>query len=385
MHRDTLAIGPRGRGRSSGPIVPPIVQCASFESPTLQEHLESLSSDAFYTRYGNPSFSAAEEVVAALEGAEAGLVFASGMAATAAALLALARAGDHIVAQQPIFGGTIELLRDWLPRLGIDVTFAESCDVDGLRRALRTNTRVILIESPANPTLTLVDLRAVALLAREHGAVSVIDNTFATPINQQPHSFGFDLVVHSGTKYLSGHSDLVCGAVTGSRRLVQDIAAARRCFGGVMDPHASWLLLRGMRTLPLRVVRQNATALAVAQFLTRHPAIGTVHYPFLPTHPQIELARRQMTGGGGMISFELREPEPLERFLDSLALIRLAGSLGGVESSVTVPALTTHRTLTAAERARAGIPDALVRLSVGLEHEQDLIDDLDAALQSVFE
>ncbi|HWL88327.1 MAG TPA: PLP-dependent aspartate aminotransferase family protein, partial [Polyangiaceae bacterium] len=234
------------RAHRDRPVVEPIFQSATFEASSFDTLLRVPSADRFYTRYGNPTFTATETRIAELEGADGALVFASGMAAIGTALLAVLRAGDHLVVQSDIYGGALAFIGEWLPRYGIDSTRIEPDDPDGFERAMRKNTRAIYIESPSNPMLKVVDLKRIAELGRRHGAVTMIDNTFATPINQRPHEFGIDIVLHSGTKFLSGHSDLVCGAATGTKARVDELSRARRSFGGVMDPHASWLLMRGM-------------------------------------------------------------------------------------------------------------------------------------------
>ncbi len=291
------------------------------------------------------------------------------------------RAGDHVVAQRALYGGTYEFFLHWFPRLGLQVTFVESGEIQEFASALRPNTKLIYLESPSNPLLQLVPLETVAALARKERLLSFIDNTFASPINQRPHALGIDVVLHSATKFLSGHSDLISGAVTGRRQLLQEIRTARRVWGGVMDPHAAWLLLRGLRTLSVRVERQNRNALRVAQFLDHHPRVSRVHYPFLETHPAYALARKQMAGGGGVLSFEIAgTAKDARRFVEALTLFALSGSLGGIESLVTMPALTTHAMLPREEQLRLGISDQLVRLSLGLEAAEDLLADLDQGL-----
>jgi cystathionine beta-lyase/cystathionine gamma-synthase len=382
LHLGTRAVHGQGRApRASGPVVTPIFQSATFAAESLEDQLRLRTADRYYTRYGNPTHTEAETRLAALEGAEKGLVFSSGMAAMASILAATLVKGDHLVAQRELYGGTFTLLAHWLPRWGIETTFVDAANPGAFAAAVRKETRLVLVESPTNPTLKIVDLKRVTGLARERGLLSVIDNTFATPVNQRPHEWGFDLVAHSATKYLSGHSDIICGAVTGSAALLASIAEARRDFGGVMDPHATWLLIRGLKTLGLRVERQNENALRLANFLARHPRVRHVHYPFLESHPQNALARSQMSGGGGVLSFELEgSTDETQRVVESLRLFTLAGSLGGAESLVTLPALTTHATLSPEERRAAGISDRLVRVAVGIEESEDLIADLDEAL-----
>jgi cystathionine beta-lyase/cystathionine gamma-synthase len=335
----------------------------------------------FYTRYGNPTHSVAEAAIAELEGADRALLFASGMSAITTTILALVKSGDHIVAQRDVYGGTLKFLGQWLPKLAIETTFVDTTDYDQHVHALRPNTKLIYVESPTNPTLRVVDLRKVSSLANEHKLISMIDGTFATPINQRPVELGIDLVMHSGTKYFGGHSDLICGVIAGRQDLIDTIRETRTTLGGTMDPHAAWLLLRGLKTLAVRVERQNDNALRIAQFLSGHRHVKRVHYPMLEGHPQRALAVRQMRGAGGVLSFELDATgEETRRVVESLRLFALAPSLGGVDSLVTIPALTSHAMISAQERQKMGVSEQLVRLSVGIENADDLIADLEQGL-----
>ena len=332
-----------------------------------------------YPRYFNiPNQQAVVAKLCALEGTESGLLFGSGMAAISTALLAMVGEGGHVVMPRDLYGGTHQLVTKEFPRFGLEYTFA---DPEHLEAALRPTTRLIYVETPSNPLLRVTDLAAVAGLARSRGIVSAIDNTFASPINQNPAALGIDLVIHSGTKYLGGHDDLCCGAVLGSRELTDRVRASAVSFGGSLNATDCYLLERSLKTLALRVERQNQNALALARHLAGHPAVERVHYPGLETHPGHEIARRQMRGFGGMLSFELerRRGDP-RRFLARLSLIVPALSLGGVETIVCAPATTSHVKLSPAERADMGISDGLLRLSVGVEDEKDLVADLDAAL-----
>lgn len=371
--------GSARRGR--GPVVAPIYQSANFTVANLDEQEAVRHSDAFYTRYGNPTHSEAEAAVAALEGAQAALVFSAGMAAISSSILNVVKGGDHVVAQREVYGSAYDFLKNWLPRYGVETTFAGAADTAGLEAAIRPNTRLLYIESPTNPTLRLTDIGAIVALARRRGIVTLIDSTFASPVNQRPLALGVDAVIHSATKYLAGHSDLVCGVVAGSREFIGSLRKLRIMLGGVMDPHAAWLLCRGIKTLAVRVERQNANALSLARFLEQHPAVASVHYPFLESHPQYELARRQMRGGGGVLSFEVKGgAAEARRCAENLDLFALAGSLGSVESLVTLPAMTSHAMLSPEDRAAAGVTDTLVRLAVGIEHAADLEADLSQAL-----
>jgi cystathionine gamma-synthase len=382
---DTLAVhGPSAREHKAGPLATPIFQTSTFEVEDNEQQRRVTTSDQFYTRYGNPTHTVAEQTIAALEGAEAALLFASGMAAITTAVLALARAGDHVVAQGDLYGGTIKFLSAWLPRYGVETSFVETTRAEDFAAAIRPNTRLMYLESPTNPTLKLVDLRRAVAIAGEHGLTTLIDNTFATPVNQRPIELGVDLVLHSATKYMAGHSDLIAGAVAGSQKLIAEIWETRTTLGGVMDPHAAFLLLRGLKTLTVRVQRQNQNAMEVAEFLARHPRVKRVHYPFHNSHPQLALARQQMHGGGGLLSFEVDgSAEDTRRFVEALRLFSLAPSLGGVDSLVTIPVITSHAMVSAEDRRRMGITEQLVRLAIGIESAADLTADLDQALATI--
>jgi len=367
--------------KKNGPLSTPIYQTATFEVTDSEQQVRATSTDMFYTRYGNPTHTVVEKTIAGLEGMDAALLFSSGMNAITTSILALLKSGDHVVAQRDIYGGATKFFSQWLPKLGIETTFVDTTEYDQHARAIRPNTRLLYLESPTNPTLRVVDLRKVSALARQHNLITFIDSTFATPINVRPADFGIDLVMHSGTKYFAGHSDLICGIVAGRRDLIEIIHATRTTLGGNMDPHAAWLLLRGIKTLAVRVQRQNDNALRIAQYLSRHPKVRRVHYPFLEGHPQRALAMEQMHGGGGVLSFEVDGTgEDAKRFSEALHLFTLAPSLGGVESLVTIPVLTSHGMISAEHRASMGVTDQLVRLSVGIENADDLIADLEQAL-----
>ena len=366
------------------PLVGPVVQSANFTAASMAEWIATAEGDSEYTRNGNPTLTAVEHTLADLEEGAAGLVFGSGMAAVSATLLTLLKPGDHIVAHEQLFYGTYRLMHEWLTRLGIHVTFTDLSDLSSLPGAVRDgSTRVLYAETPTNPALGVLDLGALATFAHARGLVAVIDNTFATPYNQQPLLSGFDIVVHSATKYLAGHSDVICGAVVAADPAVgQRIKAARTAFGGVLDPHAAWLLHRGVKTLGVRMRQHNANALAIAEFLRGHAGIRDVRYPFLATDPDYALAVSQMRGGSGMVSFVPHGgPARAQQIMDKLRLVRRAGSLGGVESLANIPGLTSGRTLDEDARRRLQMTDDRIRLSVGIEHLEDLIDDLNQALQ----
>jgi cystathionine beta-lyase/cystathionine gamma-synthase len=298
--------------------------------------------------------------------------------------MALLKSGDHIVAQRDIYGGATKFFTQWLPKMGIETTLVDTTDYEQHVRAIRPNTKLLYVESPTNPAVRVVDLKKIAALAREHDLISMIDATFGTPINQRPAEFGIDLIMHSGTKYLAGHSDLICGVVSGSSKLIDKIHSTRTTLGNCMDPHGSWLLIRGLKTLAVRVARQNDNALRVAEFLSQHAKVGHVHYPFHKSHPQYAVAREQMSGGGGMVSFEVEGTgDDARRLTESLRLFTLAPSLGGVESLVSIPVLTSHAMISASERQKMGVTEQMIRLSVGIENAEDLIADLEQALEAV--
>lgn len=366
-------------------VAPPIHQTAPFAAGSDAEFTEMASTARHprnYTRDGNPTSRRAESIIAALEGAESALLTSSGMGAISTTLLSLLRSGDHAVAQRSHYMGTAQLLGTLLPNFGISVTLVDQTSTDAFASAVRPATKVILVESPANPLLALTDLASVATLARRQGALTVCDSTIASPINQNPIGLGIDLVIHSATKFLGGHHDLMAGVVAGRRELIDRIWHTSVALGPVPDPFAAWLLIRGLRTLPLRMARQNVSALKVATFLAEHSKVATVHYPGLPTHPQHELARSQMPGGfGGLLSFELRGGfSAAQAFMNALKVPDRAVSFGGFESLATQPAAMWTGSIGPEKAKEAGIPLGLIRFSVGLEHPDDLIDDLRCAL-----
>jgi cystathionine gamma-synthase len=385
-HRpETNAVrGAADLAKKNGPLATPIYQTSTFEVTDNDEQVRNTHSDHYYTRYGNPTNSVAEKTIAQLEGVEAALTFASGMGAATTTIMALVKSGDHIVAQRDIYGGVNKFLSQWLPNMGIETTFVDTTDYDQHARAIRPNTRLIHIESPTNPALRIVDFAKIASLAKQHGLITMIDSTFGTPINQRPAEFGIDLIMHSGTKYLGGHTDLICGVVAGRRELIEKIWETRTTLGNCMDPHASWMLVRGLKTLAVRVARQNENAQRVAEFLAQHIKVSRVHYPFLKDHPQYAIARRQMSGGGGMVTFEVEGTgEDARRVTEAMRLFTLAPSLGGVESLVSIPVLTSHLMIPAADRAKMGVTEQMIRLSVGIENADDLIADLEHALEAI--
>lgn len=370
--------------KKNGPVAPEIYQTSTFEVTDNDEQIRVTSTDRYYTRWGNPTITLAEQTVAAIEGTDAARVFASGMGAITTTILALLKTGDHIVAQRDIYGGVTKFFSEWLPKLGIETTFVDTNDYEQHARAIRPTTKMLYVESPTNPSLRVVDMKKAAALARQHGLISMIDSTFGTPINQHPAEYGMNLVMHSGTKYLSGHADLTCGVVSGRRDLIDRIDESRKTLGNCMDPHAAWLLIRGLKTLSVRVTRQNENALRVAEFLEGHAKVRKVHYPWLKSHPQYAIAREQMSGGSGMVTFEVDgSGEDARRVSEAMRLFTLATSLGSVESLVSIPVLTSHAMISAEQRAQMGVTEQMVRLSVGIESADDLVEDLDRALEVV--
>lgn len=383
QHRpETKAVrGGTDLSKKNGPLSTPIFQTSTFEVTDNDQQLRATPTDMFYTRYGNPTHTVAERAIAELEGVERALLFASGMNAITTSILTLLKSGDHVVAQRDIYGGAAKFLGQWLPKLGIETTFVDTTQYDQHERAIQSNTKLLYVESPTNPLVRVVDLRTIVAIARRHNLITMIDSTFATPINCRPAEVGIDLVMHSGTKYFGGHSDLIAGAVAGRADLIEKIHSTRTTLGGCMDPHAAWLLLRGIKTLAVRVQRQNENALRVAQFLSQHPNVRRVHYPFLESHPQRALAIEQMRGGGGIVSFEVEGTgDDARKLSEALHLFTLAPSLGGVDSLVCIPVLTSHAMVPAEHREKMGITEQLIRLSVGIEHADDLIADLEQAL-----
>jgi cystathionine gamma-synthase len=370
--------------KKNGPVTTPIYQTSTFEVTDNDEQQRVTSTDRYYTRWGNPTITVAEETLAAIEGVEAARVFASGMGAITTTMMALLKTGDHIVAQRDIYGGVMKFLSQWLPKMGIETTFVDTTDYAQYAQAIRPNTKMIYVESPTNPSLRVVDFKKIAALAQQHGLISMADSTFGTPINQHPAKYGIDLVMHSGTKYLSGHADLTCGVVAGRQDLMDQLWETRTTLGNCMDPHAAWLLIRGLKTLAVRVARQNENAQRVAEFLVQHGKVRRVHYPFLKSHPQYGIAREQMSGGGGMVTFEVDGTgEDARRVSEAMRLFALATSLGGVESLVSIPVLTSHAMISAEQREEMGVTEQMVRLSVGIENVDDLIADLERALEAV--
>jgi cystathionine beta-lyase/cystathionine gamma-synthase len=368
-----------GQPRIAGAVEMPIFQSAMFESTG-----DSGYHDLGYIRLNNtPNHKALHTKLAALEGAEAALIAASGMAAISTTLLTVLSAGDHLLAQSTLYGGTQDLLSNDFPKFGIEVDLIDADDPSSWRSRLRPNTKAIYVEAMTNPLLDVADLEGVVAFARTNNLVSLIDNTFATPVNFRPIEAGFDLALHSATKYLNGHADIVGGAVAGHADWIERIRHRMNHLGGCMDPHAAFLLNRGLMTLALRIRHQNQSTLRIAQFLQGHRAVAKVNYAGLESHPRHARARKLFAGFGGVLSFELRgSEEQANQLMAKVALPAVAPSLGGIRSLITRPAVTSHAGLSREERLRAGIRDGLIRLSIGIEDTDDLIEDLEQALQN---
>jgi len=373
------------RRKPGNALATPIMQTATYTFADTQElcdHFERRIEREEYGRYGNPTQSIAEDKLAALEGAEDCLLFSSGMAAITTTLFAMLSRGAHIVVTDDSYRRTRQFLNQVLHRYGVETSTVPADDYDAIEDAIRPTTRIFLSESPTNPYNRVLDLERVADIGRRHRVKTIIDATFATPFNQRPIEFGVDLVLHSATKYLGGHNDLLAGAVLGSADMVDGIRGMQAVTGAVIDPFAAYLLLRGLKTFALRIARQNANAQSLAEFLAAHPRVVAAHYPGLPAHPQHAIARRQMRGFGGVVSFEVAgDLAAASRVVDACRLPRIAPSLGGVESLIEQPALMSFYELTTEERLQVGIKDNLIRYSVGIEDAEDLIADLGAALE----
>ena len=373
------------REKYADSLTTPIVQTSTFtfknsrhiEQYTLEgkEHFE-------YGRYGNPTAKIAEQRLADLEGAEDCVVFTSGMSAITTTILALVQSGDHIVITDDSYKKTLEFCNSYLNQFGIDCTIVSFGDYRAIENAIKKNTRFIFSESPTNPYLNIFDLVKIKKIADRHNILTLIDSTFSTPLNQRPIEFGMDIVLHSLTKYLAGHNDILAGAVLGRKELIDKIRNLHKSMGGLIDPHCCYLLLRGLKTFPLRVQKQNESALKIARFLESHPRIKRVYYPFLESHPHYKIAKEQMTGGGGVVTFEIKgNLNTAKRFLDALKLCYIAPSLGGVETLITHPAMVSYYDYSRKDRYKLGLTDTLFRLAVGIEDVEDLIADLERGLK----
>lgn len=388
VHTETTVIhGDHIWAEQENSVAPAIHYTATFEAKNATQFAEMASEPRhphYYTRYGNPGHERVADILAQLEGTETALVTASGMGAISTCLLALLKAGDHVIGQTKHYMSTAKILDEVLPKFAVETTVVEQTAVEAFEQAIRPNTKIIMIETPVNPTLTVTDIEAVVQLAKKNNILVIADNTFASPINQRPHDFGVDIVVHSATKYLGGHHDITAGVICTSNELAKKIWDMHTSLGAVLSPMDAWLLLRGLRTLPIRMERINANALELAKFLEAHPKVLEVYYPGLESHPDHALAKKQMTGFGAVIAFAVDgDYVATQRFVSSLELTLNAVSLGGVESLVVHTASMWEGALTPAQMEVAGIPANFVRFSVGLEHIDDLKRDIEQALQQL--
>ena len=383
MRFSTKAIhtGEEPEDMQHGDVVSPIHLSTTFAKRSIKEVEEGY----VYSRSGNPTRDSLEKKLAALENAKYGLAFSSGLAAESTILLALLKKGDHVVAFDDLYGGTKRLFNQVMERFGIEFTYVDAREPGNVREAIRENTRMVWLETPTNPLLKLADIKAIAEIAHERDIIVVVDNTFASPYFQNPLDLGADVVLHSVTKYLGGHSDVVGGAVmVNDDEIYERLKFHQNAVGAILSPFDSWLVMRGIKTLAVRMERHEKNVMRIARYLEEHPLVERVYYPGLPSHPQHELAKRQMRGFGGMLSFELKGSlEEAVRFVESLEIFALAESLGGVESLIELPAIMTHASVPKEEREKVGIKDSLIRVSVGIEDVEDLIEDLERGFEAV--
>jgi cystathionine beta-lyase/cystathionine gamma-synthase len=379
---------PEKPGRiDQAPLVTPIVQSTTFLFPdtaSLIDYQKGKRKGFIYTRYSNPTIEAVEERIAALEGMDGSLLFSSGMAAISSACLTFLKSGDEVVSSKPVYGGTAKLFDGIFRDLGIKVKYFPASRISDLGKLISSKTRIIYLESPTNPNLQIIDLKYAAGLARAGKILSLVDSTFATPINQRPAEIGINIVIHSVTKFLGGHSDIMGGVVSSSDKFLKKIYETRKLLGGCIDPHQAFLLERGLRTLSVRMERHNLNAAKVARYLETVNGVKRVIYPGLESHPQHLLAKSQMSGFGGMVSFDLGSKKKAIKFADSLRLVKNAVSLGGVESLISIPVWTSHYGLKKKDLDKSGVTPGLVRLSVGLEDSDQLIADIRQALKRAF-
>jgi cystathionine gamma-synthase len=372
------------RRKYADSLTTPIVQTSTFtfkNSKAIEDYTKKGKEHFEYGRYGNPTAKIAEARLADLEGAEDCVVFSSGMSAITTTILSLVQSGDHIVITDDSYKKTLEFCRSYLKQFGVECTIVPFGDYEVLEKAVKKNTRFIFSESPTNPYLNIFDLIKIKKIADRHNVLTLIDSTFSTPYNQRPIEFGIDIVLHSATKYLAGHNDILAGAVLGKKTLVDNVRNLHKSMGGLIDPHCCYLLLRGLKTFPLRVQKQNDSALKVARFLESHPRVKKIYYPFLESHRHYKIAKEQMTGGGGVVTFEIKgNINTAKRFLDALRLCYIGPSLGGVETLITHPALVSYYDYTRKQRYELGLTDTLFRLAVGIEDVEDIIADLNRAL-----
>jgi len=372
-----------GRQKYADSLTTPIVQTSTFtfkDSKEIEAYTKNNKERFEYGRYGNPTEKIAERRLADMGGAEDCVVFSSGMMAITTTILSLVHTGDHIVMTDDSYKKTLEFCRSYLKRFGIECTIVPFGDYEILEASIKKNTRFIFSESPTNPYLNVFDLVLLKEIAERHNVMTMIDSTFATPLNQTPLDFGIDIVIHSATKYLAGHNDIMAGVVIGKRDLIEKIRDLHKSMGGLIDPHCCYLLLRGLKTFPLRMKMHNESGLKVAHFLEGHPDVEKVYYPFLESHKHYRIAKEQMTGGGGVVTFDMKgDMESAKRFMDSLEMIYIAPSFGGVESLINHPATVSYYDYSRQERYDLGVTDTLFRLAVGIEDVDDIIEDLDRA------
>ncbi|MFJ7679250.1 bifunctional cystathionine gamma-lyase/homocysteine desulfhydrase [Peribacillus sp. NPDC097198] len=362
--------------QKTGAVSVPIYQVSTYKQDGPGKHR-----GYEYSRTGNPTRHALEELIKELEGGKRGFAFGSGMAAMTAVMM-LFNQGDHVLLTDDVYGGSFRVMTKILNRFGLEATFIDTSDIDSIEKGIKQNTKALFIESPTNPLLKITDLEEIAKIAKAHHLLTIVDNTFSTPYWQNPLTLGADIVLHSATKYLGGHSDVVAGlAVVNDEKLGEDLHFVQNSTGGVLGPQDSWLLMRGMKTLGIRMEEHERTTSAIVRFLTGHESISKVYYPGLVNHPNHEIAKKQSRGFGGMVSFDVGSGEKAERVLQKVKYFTLAESLGAVESLISVPALMTHASIPAERRANLGITDGLIRISVGLEDVEDLLEDLEQALE----
>jgi cystathionine beta-lyase/cystathionine gamma-synthase len=383
----TLAIHGDLKDKQFRSVVYPIYQTSTFaveKTDDYQKFIDEVDDFYIYSRYGNPTVKEVEKRLALIENADDSILFSSGMAAITTTILSHVQSGDEIISLSSIYGVTYRFFRDYLPKFGVKVKFFQIEKVDEIEKLISPKTKLIYFETPVNPTTRIVDIEKIVKFAKREDLTTIIDNTFATPINQNPIDFGVDIVIHSATKYLSGHSDLILGCVMSSRERIERIRKFKNVFGGNPDPHQAFLLGRSLKTLELRVKRQNENALKLAEFLSSHRKIRKVLYPGLKNHPEHELAKKQMRGFGGMLSFEIDgDLGRTKKFCDSLKVALNATSLGSVETLVSIPVLTSHVGMKKDELERAGISESMVRVSVGIENIEDIVWDFEQALNQI--
>lgn len=385
---DTMAIHDgEERDRYADALTTPVFLTSTYtfkDSEEIESFTNKSNSRFEYGRYGNPTQEAAEKRLASLENTEDCLLFASGMSAITTTILAFVKSGDHIILTDDSYKKTLEFCNSYLQRFGVECTIVPFGDYDRLESSIKKNTRFILSESPTNPYLNVFDLKRLKDIADRHSVMTLIDSTFATPLNQRPADFGIDIVIHSATKYLGGHNDIMAGAVLAGSEMLRPVRDLHKALGGVIDPYSAYLLIRGLKTFTHRVRIQNESALRIGRYLEGHPKVKKVYYPFLESHKHYNIAVEQMNGGGGVVSFEIRgDLQAAKRFMNALRMIYIAPSLGGVETLITHPAMVSYYYYSAEERAGLGILDSLFRISVGLEDIDDIINDLERGFAKI--